>query len=276
MTHIMKIDEFVNENFNSVNDNQINNFIKNHKVAFDYFVELCKDEENYPEVEDVIDALRSLGTNNDITDEEYNFLVTNFDAVWSYYLSHPDKYLNESAMMKNQYGVYGGYHCVYIAFTSEVDERRLKLDRSFPTLEEAVDYAAKIEADCIYSYTLAAELCDIFGYQNIEDMLDCGVLLFNPYSGSADVIGNIKEYNDLVKYVNAQYNEVRIDNFDENENVWTVDAWKTSDDNEEGTVVAKISENGEVVFTDLSAQNDKLVNETIDEFIKNELHTTRK
>ena len=107
-------------------------------------------------------------------------------------------------------------------------------------------------------------------------MLECGVLLFNPYSGSDNVISNIKEYNDLVKYVNAQYNEVRIDNFDENENVWTVDAWKTSDDNEEGTVVAKISENGVVVFTDPSAQNDKLVNETIDDFIKNELHTTRK
>lgn len=109
MTHIMKIDEFVNENFNSVNDNQIKNFIKTHKVAFDYFVELCKDEENYPEVEDVIDALRSLETNNDITDDEYNFLIANFDAVWSYYLKHSDlDTMNESAMspMTDEYRIF--------------------------------------------------------------------------------------------------------------------------------------------------------------------------
>ena len=87
MTKIMKIDEFINES-NSVSDFELKNFIKNHGEAFNYFVELCKDEENYPEVEDVIDALRSLGTNGDITDEEYDFLVVNFDDVWSYYTNN--------------------------------------------------------------------------------------------------------------------------------------------------------------------------------------------
>lgn len=103
MAHIMKICEFVNEN-KSVSDSELKNFIKNHSKAFNYFVELCKDEENYPEVDDVIDAMRSLGTNGEITDEEYDFLLVNFDDVWSYYTKNKNLFetgkggLNEGYM----------------------------------------------------------------------------------------------------------------------------------------------------------------------------------
>lgn len=37
-----------------------------------------------------------------------------------------------------------------------------------------------------------------------------------------------------------QYKEVKISEFDKDENCWLVDAWETDDDNEEGRVIAKI------------------------------------
>lgn len=75
---------------------------------------------------------------------------------------------------------------------------------------------------------------------------------------------------------NNEYSEVRIDFFDENENVWCVDAWKTNDQNEEGTVVAKITEDGSVLWTSEDDMDNATLNEYIDDFIKNTLHTTRK
>lgn len=40
--------------------------------------------------------------------------------------------------------------------------------------------------------------------------------------------------------IDGIYSEVKIDHFDDVDNVWCVDAWKTSDDDEEGEVIAKI------------------------------------
>lgn len=41
--------------------------------------------------------------------------------------------------------------------------------------------------------------------------------------------------------IDGMFSEVRIDYYDDIQNVWCVDAWKTSDDNEEGEVIAKIN-----------------------------------
>ena len=55
---------------------------------------------------------------------------------------------------------------------------------------------------------------------------------------------------------------------DEKEECWLVDAWKTGDDNEEGEVIAKISESGEVVYLDAEAEDDDYAKEVIDEKLK--------
>lgn len=66
----------------------------------------------------------------------------------------------------------------------------------------------------------------------------------------------------------SDYAEVRIDFYDEIDNVWCVDAWKSSNDNEEGKVVAKISDKGKVTYLDRDAERDPLVRETIENFLK--------
>lgn len=38
----------------------------------------------------------------------------------------------------------------------------------------------------------------------------------------------------------SKWSEIRIDFFDTEENKWSVDAWETDDDDEEGSVIAKI------------------------------------
>ena len=47
-----------------------------------------------------------------------------------------------------------------------------------------------------------------------------------------------------------------------------MDAWKTGNDNEEGEVIAKISESGEVVYLDAEAEDDKYAKEVISEKLK--------
>ena len=47
-----------------------------------------------------------------------------------------------------------------------------------------------------------------------------------------------------------------------------MDAWKTGDDNEEGEVIAKISESGEVVYLDAEAEDDEYAKEVISEKLK--------
>ena len=47
-----------------------------------------------------------------------------------------------------------------------------------------------------------------------------------------------------------------------------MDAWKTGDDNEEGEVIAKISEAGEVVYLDVEAEDDEYAKEVIGEKLK--------
>lgn len=60
------------------------------------------------------------------------------------------------------------------------------------------------------------------------------------------------------------WSEIRIDNFDEVEQVYTVDAWETDDDNEEGKVIAKIyPATCYVEYIDARAETDEYVREAI-------------
>ena len=61
-----------------------------------------------------------------------------------------------------------------------------------------------------------------------------------------------------------QFGEVRCDYFDDYDGNWLVDAWRTSEDDEEGVVVAKINpDTFEVTYTDRDYAKDKLVKETV-------------
>ena len=64
------------------------------------------------------------------------------------------------------------------------------------------------------------------------------------------------------------YSEVRIDHFDDIKKEWCVDAWQTSDDNEEGVVVARICElTGNIRWIVPEAQYDPNVQEAIKDYI---------
>ena len=64
------------------------------------------------------------------------------------------------------------------------------------------------------------------------------------------------------------YSEVRIHHYDDIEQHWCVDAWKTDNVNEEGRVVATIDEDFNVTWFDDIAKDDELVNEEIRAFIE--------
>lgn len=67
----------------------------------------------------------------------------------------------------------------------------------------------------------------------------------------------------------SKYNEIRINFFDEDEKKWFVDAWKTDDDCEEGSVIAKIDlYTGTVEYLDADAKTDEYAQEEIKVFLK--------
>jgi hypothetical protein len=66
----------------------------------------------------------------------------------------------------------------------------------------------------------------------------------------------------------SKWTEIRNDFYDEEENCWCIDAWKTPDDNEEGSVIAKVYDNGEVVYLDEDAKVDYLAQEVIQETLE--------
>lgn len=62
----------------------------------------------------------------------------------------------------------------------------------------------------------------------------------------------------------SKYAEIRTDYVDEDENIVYVDAWKSPDDNEEGTVIAKIHQNNSTVeYLDEDARTDPYAQEEI-------------
>jgi hypothetical protein len=67
----------------------------------------------------------------------------------------------------------------------------------------------------------------------------------------------------------SKYAEVRSDFYDDEEEKQFVDAWMSDDDNEEGTVIAKIDlATGEVEYLDEDAKTDEYAQEVISEVIK--------
>lgn len=64
------------------------------------------------------------------------------------------------------------------------------------------------------------------------------------------------------------YSEVRCD-FLNDENFWSVDAWRTDDDNEEGKTVAVIHERyGDVYYINPDAKNSPKVKEVVNAFVE--------
>lgn len=69
------------------------------------------------------------------------------------------------------------------------------------------------------------------------------------------------------------FGEVRIDFFDEDTNKWSIDAWVTDDDNEEGKVIGTIdAETLEVKITNNLAKNDEVVFDAIKSFLEKEIN----
>ena len=69
----------------------------------------------------------------------------------------------------------------------------------------------------------------------------------------------------------SKWREIRCDFFNEEEERYYVDAWKTGNDNEEGNVIAKIDlANGTVEYLDEDARTDEdaqvVINEFLDEY----------
>lgn len=67
----------------------------------------------------------------------------------------------------------------------------------------------------------------------------------------------------------SKWKEIRNDNFDENERCITIDAWKTSNQNEEGKIIAKVYEDGEkgTIYIDKEAETDEYAQKMINEVI---------
>ena len=68
----------------------------------------------------------------------------------------------------------------------------------------------------------------------------------------------------------SKYKDIRCDFFDENEEKYMVDAWKTSNDNEEGIVIAKLDlANRTVEYLDEDARTDEYAQTVIKEMLEN-------
>lgn len=67
----------------------------------------------------------------------------------------------------------------------------------------------------------------------------------------------------------SKYTEIRCDFFNEEEEKYYVDAWQTDDDNEEGTVIAKIDLADKTVeYLDEDARTDEYAQEIIKEILE--------
>ena len=67
----------------------------------------------------------------------------------------------------------------------------------------------------------------------------------------------------------SKWAEIRNDYYDDTERKVYIDAWRTDDDNEEGTVIAKINyKTKEVEYLDNDARTDAYAQEIINETLK--------
>jgi len=68
----------------------------------------------------------------------------------------------------------------------------------------------------------------------------------------------------------SKYAEVRGNHFDDIEQVQMIDAWLTDDDNEEGSVIAKVHLDTKTVdYIDPDARYDEYAQEVINEVLEN-------
>ena len=68
----------------------------------------------------------------------------------------------------------------------------------------------------------------------------------------------------------SKWKEIRCDFFDEEEEKYMVDAWKTDNDSEEGTVIAKLDlSDGTVEYINEDAKNDEYAQAVIKEMLEN-------
>ena len=68
----------------------------------------------------------------------------------------------------------------------------------------------------------------------------------------------------------SKWADIRCDFFNEEEEKYYVDAWKTGNDNEEGKVIAKIDLANETVeYLDDDAKTDEYAQAVINEFLEN-------
>ncbi len=67
----------------------------------------------------------------------------------------------------------------------------------------------------------------------------------------------------------SKWSEIRSDYYDDIEDIQTVDAWLTDDDNEEGEVIAKIHLDTKTVdYLDSDAETDEYAQEVINEVLE--------
>ena len=95
--------------------------------------------------------------------------------------------------------------------------------------------------------------------------------LENWYSTGRDTadIWAIPEGKEFIYDSPSPYSEIRIDYFNEEENKWFVDAWKTTDTGEEGITVAKIDgDTFSIEYLEEYADTDELVQENIKDFLE--------
>lgn len=127
-------------------------------------------------------------------------------------------------------------------------------------------------AEDICKNILGCYYADTIGWLNFANMNEQSEKEYEKYEKgeAAEVHAMIKEIRKLLDEKTgrkSKWTEIRCDFFDVEEECWLVDAWKTGDDNEEGEVIAKISETGDVIYLDEEAKTDKYAQEVIKERI---------
>lgn len=130
-----------------------------------------------------------------------------------------------------------------------------------------------LRADDICENILGCYYSDTISWINFANMNEQSEKEYEKYEKgeAAEIHEMVKEIRKLLNERTgrkSKWTEIRCDFFDEEEKYWLVDAWKTGDDNEEGDVIAKISESGEVVYLDAEAEDDEYAKEVIDEKLK--------
>ena len=80
---------------------------------------------------------------------------------------------------------------------------------------------------------------------------------------------------DIMEKKESIYSEVVIYFYDEIKNEWTIDAWESDNEEEEGVVVGRINLKGEILWEVEEAKNDPRVKEEIECFMNDRLFSVK-